>query len=54
MGGGVLADVASRLGQILGVKLQQSESYLTMQSVNPSGMAPMSIRVAQTSYLGQI
>lgn len=46
MGGGVLADVTFRLGQILRVKLQQSEGYLTMQSVIPSGMAPMSNRVA--------
>lgn len=49
-----MADVTSRLGQILGVKLQQTGSYLTLQPVIPSGRAPMRSRVAQTSYLGQI
>lgn len=42
MGGGVLADVTFRLGQILGVKLQQSEGYLTMQSF-PQGWLPCQI-----------
>lgn len=54
MAGGALADVTSRLGQILGVKLQQSRSYLTLQPAIPSGMAPTWSRAAWSSYLGQI